>query len=106
VQRALTNAGKSAHPVATLLKSLQKRTDPNPGTGAALFQNRVQSLRHKYFGEHSRKKDFNIVPATSAAGKEYIVHFRLKQGQTNEILNCLRLALEENDLFSSVEDLD
>jgi hypothetical protein len=106
VQQALVNAGKSAHPVATLLKNLRKDTEPNLGVRSALFQSKVQSLRHKYFGEQSSKKDFNIVPATSSAGKEYIVHFRLKHGQTTETLNCLRSALEENDLFSFADDLD
>jgi ParB family chromosome partitioning protein len=106
VQRALASAEKSAHPVATLLKTLRKNNESQPVARSAHFQDRVQHLRYKYFGEHASKKDFNIVPATSANGKEYIIHFRLKHGQTTETLKCLCSALEENDLFFSNEDID
>jgi ParB family chromosome partitioning protein len=106
VQRALANAKKSAHPVATLLKSLQKNNEPHSGARSVLFKNKVHSLRQKYFGEHTNKKDFNIVPANSTTGKEYIVHFRLKQGQTTETLKCLCSALEENDLFASTDSIE
>lgn len=106
VQRALASAEKSARPVATLLKTLRKNIESQPVARSAHFQDRVQVLRHKYFGEHANKKDFNIVSAASAAGKEYVVHFRLKHGQTTETLKRLCSALEENDLLFFSEDID
>jgi len=100
VQQALAKAAKSQQPAATLLKLLRQRTDPQQVAKHAVFESRINRIRKHYFGEGAGKKDFNIVPLSPSNQDEVVVNFRIKKGETHDILKRLCCALEQNDLFT------
>lgn len=100
VQKALAKASKSPQPAATLIKLLQRTTEDQQTTKHTAFESRIDSIRRRYFGARANKKDFNIVLPTSSNRDELIINFRMKKGETLDILHRLCRALEQNDLFT------
>jgi ParB family chromosome partitioning protein len=100
VQQALAKANKSAQPAATLLKLLSKRSEDQQGSRQAGFESKVDMIRKNYFGEQASKRDFNIVPSSSSSKDELIINVRIQKGKTQDILQRLLAALEQNDLFA------
>ncbi len=100
VQQALTKANKSAQPAATLLKLLNKKNEAQQSSRQAGFESKVDMIRKSYFGEQASKRDFNIVPSSSSSKDELIINVRIQKGKTQDILQRLLAALEQNDLFA------
>jgi ParB family chromosome partitioning protein len=100
VQQALVKANKSAQPAATLLKLLSKKNEDQQNSRQAGFETKVDMIRKNYFGEQASKRDFNIVPSSSSSKDELIINIRIQKGKTQDILQRLLTALEQNDLFA------
>lgn len=100
VQQALAKAAKSDQPASTLLKLLGKKSDLQRNARQVAFENKVEAIRKRYFGERASKRDFNIVAASPASEEEYIVNFRLHKGQAHEVMQRLLAALEQSELFA------
>ncbi|WP_319586714.1 ParB N-terminal domain-containing protein [uncultured Desulfobulbus sp.] len=100
VQQALTKANKSPQPAATLLKLLNKKNEDQQSSRQVGFESKVDMIRKNYFGEQASKRDFNIVPSSSSSKDELIINVRIQKGKTQDILQRLRAALEQNDLFA------
>lgn len=100
VQQAMAKAAKSQQPAATLLKLLRQKTDTQQAAKHTVFATRINRIRKHYFGAGAGKKDFNIVPLSPSNQDEVIVNFRIKKGETHDILKRLCCALEQNDLFT------
>jgi len=100
VQQALAKANKSAQPAATLLKLLSKKNEAQQSSRQAGFESKVDMIRKNYFGEQASKRDFNIVPSSASNKDELIINVRIQKGKTQDILQRLLAALEQNDLFS------
>jgi len=101
VQQALAKAIKSPQPAATLIKLLQKKENGQQVSRQAAFESRIDGIRRRYFGERANKKDFNIVLSSPSNQDEVIINFRMKKGETHDILQRLGRALEQNDLFTA-----
>ncbi|MDR2551516.1 MAG: ParB/RepB/Spo0J family partition protein [Desulfobulbus sp.] len=106
VQAALAKALTSPQPAASLLKLLRQEASAPENGHPGVFKTQVDSVRTRFFGKQANKKDFNILPSSSARRDEVIVHFRIRKGETLDTLKRLCHALEQSDPFSWTKQAD
>lgn len=103
VQQALLKCKENQHPLMSFLKLLAGKSQPIKHPGTPGLEEKVSALRKTYFGEKAGKRDFNVTPASTADHDELIIQFRLKKGQTQDILGRLQQLLQHDELFGPTE---
>ncbi len=106
VQQALVRACDSKQKATTFIRLLQKTMDSSLTMKKEHFEDKITALRKKHFGTKANKRDFNITTSNKKNKAELTLHVRLKEGNNEEVLQKLRAILQQQDLLSSLTDIE